>query len=165
MFEYESYYSNPVWCYGAVDVQDEDGTFRHGFIVDMDLFEGFIVDFGYPNHHAELVRFHRCLGQIYEFSFALGDTVQILWRESDSEACRWYPAKVIAGSCYTFAYVETERHGKLVREVVRKNCIMPLGERQPVERRNYERHSLSLGWIASDLLKSRNQDDFQWWNH
>ncbi|XP_055348216.1 uncharacterized protein LOC129595287 isoform X2 [Paramacrobiotus metropolitanus] len=164
MLEYGSFYVNPVWHYGAVDAQDKDGSFRHGFIVDMDPAEGFIIDFGYPGHHAELIPFSRCFGKIPQYLFASGDAVQVLWRSSDNEALCWYPAKVIAGSYYTFAFVETERHGKSVREVVRKHCIMPLGERPALTRKNYKRHRLPLNWIILILAKARSQQDFQWWN-
>ncbi|XP_055347082.1 uncharacterized protein LOC129594421 isoform X1 [Paramacrobiotus metropolitanus] len=153
-----------VWCYGAVDVQDDDGSFRHGLIVDVDVARGCFIDFGYPGHHTELIPFHRCFGRISHYLFAPGDTVQILWRGSNSEAFRWYPATVIAGSYHTFAVVEAQRQGKIVKEVARRMWIMPSGERPSFELNSYKRLSMPLSWITAVLAKARSKQDFWWWN-
>ncbi|XP_055327414.1 uncharacterized protein LOC129580772 [Paramacrobiotus metropolitanus] len=156
--------NNRIWCYGAVDVKDDDGFFRHGMITDMDMPRGFIIDFGYPDHHAELIPFHRCFGKISHNRFAARNTVQILWRGSVNEAYRWYPAIVIAGSSYTVPFVVTQRHGEIVKEVVRRSWMMQLEERPPIKLQKFNRHSSSAGWIATVLGQARSREDLQFWN-
>ncbi|XP_055348198.1 uncharacterized protein LOC129595274 [Paramacrobiotus metropolitanus] len=154
-----------LWRRGRRSSEVDDGSFRHGLITDMDASEGFIVNFGYPDHRAEPIPFHRCFEHTAYFRFAAGDTVHILWRGSDNEAFRWYLARVIAGSSYTFAYVETQRQGEIVREVVKRSWIMASGERRPLMLSWYKQHSSSACWIVSLFALARSRKDFEWWNH
>ncbi|XP_055356962.1 uncharacterized protein LOC129602042 [Paramacrobiotus metropolitanus] len=158
--------SSPVWRYGAVDIKDDDGSFRHGLIIDLYVCHGFFVDFDCPGHHAELIPFDRCFGQIDPQLAPPGDDVQILRRHSSNEAWRWYPAIKIMGSFDTFVVVESKWDGKIVREVVslKHGCIMPAGQRHPLQQEQYRKHHLTLGWIIQLLVEIPSEQDFRWWN-
>ncbi|XP_055351895.1 uncharacterized protein LOC129598152 [Paramacrobiotus metropolitanus] len=155
--------NSQVWPYGAVDVRDGDGSFRHGLVIALIPEKGFLVDFGYRSHEAEFVSFSRCFGNEYN-PLACKKAVEILWRGSKKDAWRWYPATIVAGSLYTFTMVEMYRKGKLVREVVRKWDLQRAEDRPLLDLNRYRLHSVKLNLPLKILAQKRSREDFRWWN-
>ncbi|XP_055349860.1 uncharacterized protein LOC129596559 [Paramacrobiotus metropolitanus] len=163
-------FKNKVWLYGAVAVQDDNKSFRQGMITDvLPVERSFIVDFDYPDHHAEIVPLDRCFGPISpDFhgldSFAPGDSIEVLCRSREQDAWRWTPAIVIAGSNETFAFVEMERNGKTVRQVVSRLHVQNTAERESIDFGRYQRYSVQLSRPLLQLASACSQEDLHWWN-
>ncbi|XP_055348398.1 uncharacterized protein LOC129595417 [Paramacrobiotus metropolitanus] len=86
-----------IWRYGVVAVIDDSGRIRHGMIVDLVADGGdFIVDFDYPDHHAERVPLASCVALQKRYPLPVGQPVRVLLQRQPDQPWCWYSAQLLA---------------------------------------------------------------------
>ncbi|XP_055348388.1 uncharacterized protein LOC129595411 [Paramacrobiotus metropolitanus] len=106
-------FKNNVWRYGVVDVIDDSRRIRHGMIVDLVADGGdFIVDFDYPDHHAERVPVANCVALQKLDPLPVGQPVRVLLKRQPDQPWCWYSAQLLA--LVKDTYWEKERTSALV---------------------------------------------------
>ncbi|XP_055348403.1 uncharacterized protein LOC129595423 [Paramacrobiotus metropolitanus] len=183
-------FKKDVWCYAAVDVQDDNGLIRHGMVIDLIEDGGdLIVDFGYTGHHAERIPLSRCVAftnNDYRRS-RVDIAVQFLSQRNPDQPWCWHPAKLVVrvSDVYSYALVEVDIDGQSTRVFVDGDRIRvtvevcPLMQKAmlgagtqrtrfydkfPKRQLHFHKRRVELGWYPDVLAVARKLGFREAWN-
>ncbi|XP_055343823.1 uncharacterized protein LOC129591951 [Paramacrobiotus metropolitanus] len=158
-------FDSDVWRWGAVDVKGSDGLIRRGMIRDLDPYWGMTVDFDYPDHHADVVPFSRCVTLASTGTYTAGDAVEVLLRHSPQQPWCWHAATLLAGSWNTYAFVEVKQGEETLREVLALERVRAVAPRVPLRWKDkFHKYEVDLPKNSGLLAVTKEDGFWQRWN-
>ncbi|XP_055349696.1 uncharacterized protein LOC129596443 [Paramacrobiotus metropolitanus] len=131
--------------WNTVEVQDNNGVFRRGAVVDILNDGSFVVDFGYPGRRAEVVE-HGKVFRVDRGPPYLYSEIDVLIREFPNRPPAWYPA---LGACLQMhngypndkqADVRVQFDNVLLSETISTKQLRMRPSELSLKQRTFEKH-------------------------